>query len=188
MAHRRPAPIASRHRFRSLRTETRGNKAKQKLVIEQQKAEREHEVIQKRVIRGEDDADLPRRDDEEADQAHAAREEHHEHQAQLQPQRAGNRGGMEPVRQMLGVPPDPCRQRAVLVVLVHGREVAPLRVAARQLHHARFEVDAEPLPLQQEPTGARGRIARAPSRHQAAGREKQRQKAGFEQHAIRLIA
>ena len=160
------------NRFRLVRPEARGNKAQQKLVIEQQKSQREHQVIQKRVIRRENDADLPRRDDEEADQPHAAREEHHEHKAQLQPQRSCHRGRVEPVRQMLGVPADPRGQRAVLVVLVHGREVAPLRVAAHQLHHARFEVDAEPLPLQQEPTGARGRIARAPSRHQARAARK----------------
>ncbi len=60
---------------------------------------------------------------------------------------------MEPVRQVLDVPADPGGQGTVLVVLVHRRQMAPFLVAAEQLHQARFEVNAEPLPLQQEQAG-----------------------------------
>ena len=92
------------------------------------------------------------------------------------------------MRQVLHVPADPRGQRAILVVLVHGRKVAPLRVAAGELHHARFEINPKPLPLQQEPAHARGRIVRAPSRPQPARSEEQRQESRFQQHAVRLIA
>ncbi len=61
---------------------------------------------------------------------------------------------VEPVRQVLNVPTDPGGQGTVLVVLIHRGQVAPFGVAAEQLHQARFEVDAEPLPLQQEQAGA----------------------------------
>ena len=44
-------------------------------VIEQQEAERKNEVIQERVVGREDDADFPRRNNEEAEEAHAARQE-----------------------------------------------------------------------------------------------------------------
>ena len=60
---------------------------------------------------------------------------------------------MKPVRQVLCIPADPGRQRSVLVVLIHRREVAPLGVSAQKLHRARLEVDAEPFPLEQEQTG-----------------------------------
>ncbi len=53
---------------------------------------------------------------------------------------------MKPVRQVLDVPADPRWQRAVLVVLIHRREIAPFNIAAQQFHNAGLKVDAEPLP------------------------------------------
>ena len=164
------------------------NKSEQEIVIEQQDAEREHEVIQEGVVGGEDDAEFPRRDDEEADEAHAARKKEHEDEAEFQHQRARRSGGVKPMWQMLDVPADPGGQRAVLVVLVHRGEVAPLRIAAEQLDHAGFEVDAEPLPLQEEQAGARRRMVSSPAGPDAARREEECDEAGFEQHAVGLIA
>src|SRR5438132_4725905 len=61
---------------------------------------------------------------------------------------------MKPVRQMLHIPADPSGQRSILVVLVHRGQIAPLRISAGDLCDARFEVDMEPLPLQEEEAGA----------------------------------
>ncbi len=63
------------------RAEASGNEPAQEFVVEQEKAQGENQVIEKRVIRGEDDAQLPRRDDEKTNEAYAAREEQHEDQA-----------------------------------------------------------------------------------------------------------
>ncbi len=116
------------------------------------------------------------------------RQEQHEHQAEFQHQRGSGRKGMKPVRQMLYVPADPGGQRAVLVVVVHGGEVSPLNISAGQLHHARFEVDAKPLPLQQEQAGARRRTRPPQARPESSGSEEQRDESGLQQHAVRLIA
>ena len=86
----------------------------------------QNQVVQERVVRGEDDRNLPRGHNEEAEDAPAPRQKQHEHQAELQHQRGAGGEGVEPVRQVLHVPANPGRQRAVLVVLVHGGEVAPL--------------------------------------------------------------
>ncbi len=89
---------------------------------------------------------------------------------------------------MLRVPADPRGQRAVLVVLVHRGEVAPGRVAARQLHHARLEVDAEPLPQQQQDRRPRWRPPRSPPRQQPRRSQKEREKPRLQQHPIGLVA
>ena len=64
------------------------------------------------------------------------------------------------------------------------QERSPLAI----LRHARFEVDAEPFPAQQKQAGARRRMSRAQAGPESGRREKQRDEAGFEQHAVRLIA
>src|SRR4051794_22214836 len=92
------------------------------------------------------------------------------------------------MRPLLHVPADPRRQRTILVVLVHRRQVAPLLLAAEELHQARLEVDPEPLPLQHEDGRARRRLIETELRTDAARREKDRQQRGLEEHAVRLIA
>ena len=99
-----------------------------------------------------------------------------------------DRRGVKPVRQVLHVPADPGGQRAILVVVVHRGEVAPGEVAARHFHHARFEIDAEPFPLQQEKARARGGMRAAEARAESRRREKERDESGFEQHSVRLVA
>ena len=47
---------------------------------------------------------------------------------------------------MLRVPADPIGERAILIVLVEGGEVAPLGVMAGEFDDARFEIDREPQP------------------------------------------
>ena len=158
-------------RLRLMRAKARRNKPHEELVIEKQNSQRQHQVIQERVVCRQNHANLPRRDDEKANQAHAPREKHHQHESEFHRQRSGRRSHLEPMRKMLHIPADPRGQRTILVVLVHGRQVAPFRVSARQLHHARFEVDAEPLPLQQEPACTQRRMVRAPSRQQAGRRK-----------------
>src|SRR5271167_1202311 len=124
--------------------------SQQKTVIEQQKSEYQNEVVQECVIRSEDDWNLPSRHDEKADDAPAPWQKQHEHQSELERQRGAGCEGVEAKRQVLRVPANPRGQRAVLIVLVHGGEVAPLGIAASELHHTRLKVDAKPLPLQQK--------------------------------------
>src|SRR3984957_19647446 len=89
---------------------------------------------------------------------------------------------------MLKIPADPRWQRTVLSVLLDPGVVAPGGVAAFALHHARLKVNPEPLPKQQEDGRARRWTARAPTGQQTFRCKKKRKKAGFEKHAVRLIA
>src|SRR5260370_6588456 len=95
---------------------------------------------------------------------------------------------MEPMGQVLHIPANPRWQRAVLVVLVHGREVAPLLIAAEFFHKARFEINPEPLPPQEPEAGPRRRMMGCKTRPESGRREEEREEAGFQQHAVRLIA
>src|SRR3954451_9617177 len=112
-------------------------------------------------------ANLPRRDDEEAHDSPWPRQEPDPHNDQLEGQSAKCNRDVKPVRKMLNVPADPRGQRAILVILVHGREVAPLRVAAGEFDHARLEIDAKPLPQQEKNSSAHGRLAQTQSRPKA---------------------
>src|SRR5207248_10585614 len=91
------------------------------------------------------------------------------------------------MRQVLRIPSDPGRQRAVLVVLIHRAEVAPRRFMAEQLGYAGLKVNAEPDPLQQEVTGTRGRVRDAGAGSDPWRRKEKSNQAGREQHAIRLV-
>src|SRR4029077_3156007 len=137
-------------------------------------------IIQKRVIRRQNDSDLKWRHNAKANNPESPREKKHPHQHKLNPKRERNCSRMEPMRKMLHVPADPCGQRTILIVVVHRREVAPRGIAAPDFRHARFEIDPEPLPLQQKHTRARGWIASPQSRPESRGRKKQRYKTRFE--------
>src|SRR6516164_9769498 len=88
---------------------------------------------------------------------------------------------------MLHVPTDPGRQRTVLIVLVHGREVTPLGIVACDLDHSRLEIDAKPFPQQEKPAGARRRMESPQPRSQSWRSEEDREEAGFEQHSVGLV-
>ena len=100
------------------------------------------------------------------------------------------RGGadLKPVGQVLHVPADEGGQRTVLVILVHRGEVTPLGIAREQLDNAGFEVDAEPLPQQEEEGGARGWRVDAPAGPESARGEEEGEEAGFKEHAVGLVA
>src|SRR5579875_3132442 len=115
-------------------------------IVEEKKPEEKDEVVKEGVVRSEDDADLPRGHDEEADEAKTAREEEHPDDADFHDERGAGGGDVKPVRQVLDVVANPGGQRTILVVLVHGGEVPPLGVAGEQLNDAGFKVDPEPLP------------------------------------------
>src|SRR5215467_11436334 len=95
---------------------------------------------------------------------------------------------MKPVRKVLSVPANPGRQGAVLVVLVHGGEMPPLRIAAQQFDGARLEINPKPLPLQQEQAGARGWNGRAHPWTKSRRRKEQGNESSFQQHPVRLIS
>src|SRR5260370_42694969 len=95
---------------------------------------------------------------------------------------------MEPVRKVLEVPDDPRREWAVLVILVERGEVRPLRVAAHDLRHARFEIDPEAFPYQQEKARTRWRARFAPSGSPSRRREEHRNESRLQQHSIGLVA
>ncbi len=92
------------------------------------------------------------------------------------------------MRQMLHIPANPRRQRAVLVILVERREVPPLRVAAHDLRNARFEINPEAFPNQQKQACARWPAFLPPPRPKTCRREKHRDKSRLQQHSIRLVA
>src|SRR5207248_7804893 len=88
---------------------------------------------------------------------------------------------------LLDVPSEPRRQRTVLVVVVHRREIPPRWIAAENFYQAGLEVDPEPFPAQHEQAEARRRIARSEARPNAAWREEEREETGLEKHPVRLI-
>src|ERR1700733_11760060 len=91
------------------------------------------------------------------------------------------------MRKMLYVPANPGWERTILVILIHRREVPPLRIATRDFCHARFEINPKPLPQQQEHARANRRLPHAEARPQSVRRKKQRDKSSFQQHPVRLI-
>src|ERR1700735_424082 len=128
-------------------------------IVEQEEAEREDDVIEKRVIRGEDNSDFKRRDDAKAGNAKRARQKEHPDEHQLDREREEHGEGVETMREVLHVPADPGGKRAILVVVVHGGEMAPGLVTARELRDAGFEVDAKPFPAEQEKAEAGRRVS-----------------------------
>src|SRR5438270_7503905 len=95
---------------------------------------------------------------------------------------------MEPVRKLLHILANPCGQRAVLVIVVHGGEMTPGIVAAGELYNAGFKVDAEPFPPEKKQAETRRRLRSANARPQAGRREEERDETSFQQHAVRLEA
>src|SRR2546426_10963710 len=93
---------------------------------------------------------------------------------------------MKPVRQMLHIPADPSGQRTILIVLVHRGQIAPLGISASYLRDARFEVDAEPLPLQKEETGVYWRPNWAPPWAGSRGGKEKRDESSFRQPTVGL--
>src|SRR6266851_6321052 len=156
-------------------------------VVREKNAEGKDEIVQERVVGGEDDADLPGRDDEEANDANAVRKEKHPDEDKLESESAKSAGGVKPARQMLCVPADPGGQRTVLVVLVHSGEIAPLRIAAGNFGDARFEVNAKPFPEEKKNASTHGRAVCREAGTKAERSEKKGDKAGFEEHAVGLI-
>ena len=123
----------------------------------------------------------------EAREANAPRHEHRPHDEQLHRERQRHRARVEPVRQMLHVPSRPRGQRPVLIVFIHGGEVAPVHVTAHELHQSGFEVDPEPLPPQHEEADTRRRIVRAQSRTKSTRREPDGDEPRLEQHPVGLV-
>src|SRR6202521_3148267 len=158
------------------------------MIVEEKDREGKNQIVEEGVVSGEDDADLPGCDDEETDYADATREEKHPDQDKLKSERGKCGGGVESVREMLHVPANPSGQRTVLVILIHGGEMAPLRIAAGNFGDAGFEVDAKPFPEEKKNTGANGRAACAETRAKSWGRREERKKAGLEKHAVGLVA
>ena len=66
-------------------------------------------------------------------------------------------------------------QKVLGVTLIHRGEAPPLRIAAQELDNAGFEVDAEPLPLQQEEAGTGRWRAAAQAGEQATWNKRTRQ-------------
>src|SRR5712664_4444577 len=157
------------------------------MIVQKKNPEGKDEIVQKSVVGGEDDADLPGRDDEEANEANAARKEKHPDEDKLESESAKSAGGVKPLGQMLCVPADPGGQRTVLVILIHSGEMAPLRIAAGNFGDARFEVNAKPFPEEKKNASTHGRAVCREAGTKAGRGEKKGDKAGFEEHAVGLI-
>ena len=62
---------------REMRLPASRNEAREELIIEKEERQNEDEVVKESVVGGKDDAELPGRDDEETNDAEAARQEKH---------------------------------------------------------------------------------------------------------------
>src|SRR5581483_8300895 len=123
----------------------------------QEHAEEEDEVIQKAVVRRRDDANLKHRQENRRVEPRTARSKNNPRRTQLDDQCEQRDAGLNDVRQLLLISSKPCRQRIVLVVMIHSGERPPLLIAAQQLHKSRLEVNREPFPPQQPYCRARWR-------------------------------
>ena len=74
---------------------------REEFVVQQQEPQNQNQIIQERVIAGENDGDLPRRDQAKQSDARTPRQECGEDEHQLQGQRQKCRGRMEAVRQVM---------------------------------------------------------------------------------------
>ncbi len=169
-------------------SQTSWKKPRQKFIVEQENPQNQNKIIQEGIVASEDDSYLPRRNHKEERDAPPSRQEHGEDQHKLKRQRQGCRGRVEAVRQVMRVPGDPCGQRSILIILIHGREISPFRVASQDFRDPRFKINAEHQPNQKKPAGARGSIRIPPARPPSGGRKKQTDETRFEQHAVGLIA
>jgi len=138
--------------------------ARQGSVVQQEEAEDEHQVVEEGIVGREDDADLEHGADSKAGEAEWPRQPGEPDEDELQDEREERGGGVEAVRELVDVPADPGGQRTGFVVVVHRGQMPPLLVAAHQLDQARFEIDPEPLPAQQEKAGLGRRAIRREAR------------------------
>ena len=95
------------------------------------------------------------RDDEEANYAKTARKKPHPDHEEFRNQNKKRASGMKRVRKLLYIPADPGREWSILIVLIHGREIAPRRIAAKIFGDAGFEIDREPNKEQEKKARAR---------------------------------
>src|SRR5258707_14296455 len=109
--------------------------ANQEAIIEQQEAEHENQIVEKRIVRRGNHADLPGRHNAETHDSPGPWQEPDPHDYQLQGERGKCGGSMKPMRKVLHIPADPRGKRSVLVILVYRREMPPFRVAAATLSH-----------------------------------------------------
>src|SRR5689334_24814841 len=71
------------------------------------------------------------------------------------------RSTLFPYTTLFRSPPEPRRQRAVLVVVIKRPEIPPLRIPSQDFPHARLEVDAKTCPHQQKTARSRRRTCLA---------------------------
>ena len=147
-------------------------KPAEKYVVEQQDAERQDEVVEKCVVGGEDDGNFEWRDDAKAQDAETPGKKEQPDEDELGGESVEDGGGVKPVRQLLDLPANPGGERAVLVIVVHGGELAPGNVAAGDFGDAGFEIDAKPFPLKKKEAGAGWRICASKAGQKSRRREK----------------
>src|SRR4029077_10131112 len=164
------------------------DKSHQKNIVQQKNPKRENEVIQKSIICSQDDSHLQERHEEETDYPGPPRQPEHPRHQQFQAKSYKRGSLVEPMRKLVRVPANPRRQWAILVVLVHGAQIAPGRIAAKIFRDPGFEVNREPQKPQQKERGPRRRLLLSQTWSPAAWREKITDKPRAKQHAIRLIA
>jgi len=105
-------------------------------VVKQEEAQQENHIIQESVICGEDNGNFERRDDAKTENTKTPGEKKQPNEDEFSRKSVENGGGVKPVRQLLDVPANPSGERAVLVIVVHGGELAPGNVAAGDFGHA----------------------------------------------------
>ncbi len=164
------------------------NETREEAIVEEKDGEGEDEIVEEGVVGAENHANLPDCDDEEANDANATREEQHPDQEKLKSESAKRGGSVEPGREMLEIPADPSRERTVLVILVHGGEMAPLGIATGDFGNAGLKVDAEPFPEKKKDSGVNGRTVRSEAGTKSGRGQEKRDEAGFEKHTVGLVA
>ena len=165
-----------------------GDEAGEGAVVEQKNGEKEDEVVEKGIVGGEDDADLPGGDEEEAGDTPGPGTKGHEDEDELHEQGQGGGADVEPVGEVPEVPADPGGKRSILVVVVHGGEVAPGGIAGEELDDAQIGSRCGTTPR----GGGGSWRGRGGSRRRGrvGGRRGRRRGRGsrLEQHAIGLVA
>src|SRR5437016_13569907 len=104
------------------------------MVIKQQNAQDQNQIVEKRIIGGQDYYGLPDGDYEEQSDSPAPGKEHHPDQSEFHAQPGAGGETVKRVRQLLHVPADPRWQRTVPVVILHRAAATPFEIPTPPSH------------------------------------------------------
>src|SRR5581483_2065544 len=179
-----PAAARQRRRRGRERPSDARREPREVAVVEQEERQGERQVVERLVVRGEEDHDLHRRDGDRGDDARPPRSPEEPDGAELDRERRARGGLLRGTRELMRPPADPGRERRRLPVAHHRREAPPGGIPEEELREARFELEAEEEP-EEEKDAERVRRGGAAGPEPRRGDE-EREEGGLEEEVVPL--